>query len=104
MYKMPSGARFITASKKCINMQLSKHVTSAFKLYYSQIDAYHKKSILFQWEQNVLGTLWCLIKGEGRWNNQGARKITKTLISAGGGGGGEKAGGRENSPRCKRFF
>ena len=87
MYKMPSGARFITASKKCINMQLSKHVTSAFKLYYSQIDAYHKKSILFQWEQNVLGTLWCLIKGEGRWNSQGARKITKTLISAGGGRG-----------------
>ena len=45
MHKMPSGARFIIASKKCINKQLSKHVT-AFKLCYSQIDAYHKKRII----------------------------------------------------------
>ena len=43
MHKIPSGARFIVAGKKCINKQLSKHVTSAFKLCYSQIDAYHKK-------------------------------------------------------------
>ena len=53
--KIPSGARFIIASKKCINKQLSKYVTSAFKLCYSQIDAYHKKNILFQWGQNLLG-------------------------------------------------
>ena len=32
------------AGKKCINNQLSKHVKSAFKLCYSQIDAYHKKN------------------------------------------------------------
>ena len=38
MHKIPSGARFIIAGKKCINKQLSKHVTSAFK--------YHKKNIL----------------------------------------------------------
>ena len=44
-HKIPSGARLIIAGKKCINKQLSKHVTSAFKLCYSQIDAYHKKSI-----------------------------------------------------------
>ena len=43
MHKIPSGAKFIIAGKKCINKQLSKHVTSAFKLCYSQIDAYHKK-------------------------------------------------------------
>ena len=43
MHKIPSGARFIIAGKKYINKQLSKHVTSAFKLCYSQIDAYHKK-------------------------------------------------------------
>ena len=43
MHKTPSGARFAIAGKKCINKQLSKHVTSAFKLCYSQIDAYHKK-------------------------------------------------------------
>ena len=40
MHKIPSGAKFIIAAKKCIN---NKHVTLAFKLCYSQIDAYHKK-------------------------------------------------------------
>ena len=54
MHKIPSGARFIIASKKCINKQPSKHVTSAFKLFYSQIDAYDKKT-LFQWGQKLLG-------------------------------------------------
>ena len=43
MHKTPSGAGFIVAGKKRINKQLSKHVTSAFILCYSQIDAYHKK-------------------------------------------------------------
>ena len=46
MHKIPSSARFIIAGKKCVNNQLSKHVTSAFKLCYSQIDAYHKKHII----------------------------------------------------------
>ena len=54
MDKIPSGARFIIAGKKCINKQLNKHVTSAFKLCYSQIDAYYKKNILFQGDQNLL--------------------------------------------------
>ena len=43
MHKIPSGARFIVAGKKCINKQLSKHATSAFKQCYSKIGAYHKK-------------------------------------------------------------
>ena len=47
MYKIPSGARFIIAGKKCINKQLSKHVTLAFKLCYRQINAYHKKPYYF---------------------------------------------------------
>ena len=34
MHKIPSGARFIIVGKKSINKQLSKHVTSAFKLCY----------------------------------------------------------------------
>ena len=55
MHKLPSGARFIIAGKKCLNKQLSKHVTSAFKPCYSEIDAYHKKNISFQWGQNLLG-------------------------------------------------
>ena len=46
MPKIPSDARFIIAGKKCINKQLRKHVTSAFKLCYSRIDAYYKNSIL----------------------------------------------------------
>ena len=46
MHKTPSGARFIISDKESINKQLSKHVTSAFKLCYSQIDAYHKKNII----------------------------------------------------------
>ena len=35
MHKIPSGARLIIAGKKCVNKQLSKHVTFAFKLCYS---------------------------------------------------------------------
>ena len=35
MHKIPSAARFIIACKKCINKQLSKHVTLAFKLFWS---------------------------------------------------------------------
>ena len=46
MHKKQSGTRIIIAGKKCINRQLSKHVTSAFQLCYSQIDAYHKKHIV----------------------------------------------------------
>ena len=47
MHKIPSGARFIITDKKCINKQLSKHVTSAFKLCYSQMDLCHKKAYYF---------------------------------------------------------
>ena len=44
MHRAPSGARFIIAGKKCINKELSKHVTSTFKLCYSLIDAYHREA------------------------------------------------------------
>ena len=47
MHKIPSGGRFIIAGKKCLNKQLSKHITSGFKPCYSQIDAYHKKTYHF---------------------------------------------------------
>ena len=55
MHKIPFGAISIIAGNKCINKHLSKHVTSAFKLCYSQIDPYHKKNILFWEDQNLLG-------------------------------------------------
>ena len=45
MHKIPSGARFIIAGKKCINKQISKHVPSAFKLCYNQTDAFYKKTL-----------------------------------------------------------
>ena len=47
MYKIPSGASFTIVGKKCINKQLSRHVTSAFKLCYIQIDACHKNIYFF---------------------------------------------------------
>ena len=43
MHKIPSGAKFIIAGNKYIR-QLSKHVTSVFKLCYRQICTYHKKN------------------------------------------------------------
>ena len=48
MRNIPSGARFIIAGKKSINKLLNKHITTAFKLCYSQIDACHKKNILVE--------------------------------------------------------
>ena len=47
--KILPTARFIIAGKKCINKQLSKHVTSAFKLCYSQKNLYHKNKYYFNW-------------------------------------------------------
>ena len=48
MHKIPSGARFLIADKKSINKKLSKHIKSAFKLCYSQTDAYRKKIYYFR--------------------------------------------------------
>ena len=31
MHKIPSGAKFVAAGKKCINKQLNKHVTSSIQ-------------------------------------------------------------------------
>ena len=42
-HKIPSGAIFIIASKKCIIKQLSKHVTSAFKLCYAMMPITEKQ-------------------------------------------------------------
>ena len=55
MHKIPSGARFIIAGKKCINKQLSTNFTSAFKLCYSQTDAYHKKKHIILMGPILLG-------------------------------------------------
>ena len=40
MHKNPIGYRFIIASKTCTNKELSKHVTSAFKLFHMALESY----------------------------------------------------------------
>ena len=55
VHKIPSGARFIIGGMKCIKRQLRKHVTSAFKLCYSHIDAYHKKKRIILVRQKSFG-------------------------------------------------
>ena len=47
-HKKPYGTRFIVASKQCSTKQLSKSVSSAFKLMYNQIENFHKKSKFLQ--------------------------------------------------------
>ena len=73
MHKILSGARIVIAGKNCINKQLTKHVKSAFKLCYSQIDAYHKKTYLsgtkiFWVIQNNSFSLECINKISKRKN------------------------------------
>ena len=41
MHKDPIGFRYIIASKKCTNKELSKHITSVFKLFNKAIESYH---------------------------------------------------------------
>ena len=55
MCKIPSGARFIIAGKKGSDKQLSKPVTSAFKLWFSQRDAYHVKIYYFSGAKTFWG-------------------------------------------------
>ena len=44
MHKNPVGSRFIIASKKCSMKPLPKAVFNVFKLIYSQIENFHRKS------------------------------------------------------------
>ena len=43
-HKQPSGKIFIIASKQCSTKSLSKAVSSAFKLIYTQVENFHKKA------------------------------------------------------------
>ena len=56
MHKKPSGARFIIAGKKCVNKKITKHITSAFKLCFKQVESYHKKSHYYSWTK----TFWVI--------------------------------------------
>lgn len=43
-HKTPSGKRFIIASKQCSTKPISKAVSNAFKLIYTQVENFHKKA------------------------------------------------------------
>ena len=47
MHKNPIKARFIVASPNCSIKPLSKAITSAFRLFYRQIESYNNKSRYF---------------------------------------------------------
>ena len=47
MHKNPIKARFIVASPRCSIKPLSQAITSAFRLFYKQIEAYNHKSRFF---------------------------------------------------------
>ena len=47
LHKTPIKSRFIIASKKCSVKQLSKDVTSIFKLAYNQIERYNQKTSFY---------------------------------------------------------
>ena len=47
MHKNPIGSRFIIASKNCSTKPLSKIISSAFKLIYRQVEAFHTNSKYF---------------------------------------------------------
>jgi hypothetical protein len=48
MHKNPIGSRFIIASKNCSTKPLSKIISSAFKLIYRQVEAFHTNSKFFE--------------------------------------------------------
>ena len=56
LHKTPSKSRFIIASKQCSMKQLSKDVTSIFKLAYNQIERYNHKANTF----SGIKTFWVI--------------------------------------------
>ena len=47
MHKTPVGARFIIASKKCSVKNISKNVSSVFKLFFRQLQSYWDKTFKY---------------------------------------------------------
>ena len=56
MHKIPSKARFIVAAPVCSIKQLSKVVTTAFKIFFKQIEKYNKISSFF----SGVNTFWII--------------------------------------------
>ena len=55
-YKIPSKARFIVAVPQCSIKPLSKHITSALKMFYHEIEHYNKKATF----SSGVNTFWCI--------------------------------------------
>ena len=64
MHKTPVGARFIIASKKCSIKDISKNISSVFKLFFRQLQNYWDKTFKYTLMQNqrVLNTSKLLFK------------------------------------------
>ena len=60
MYKNPTKFRFIIAAPKCAIKPLSKSIISIFKLFYSQIETYNKKSHFY----SGVKTFWIVQNNE----------------------------------------
>ena len=66
MHKNPSKSRFIVAAPKCSIKPLSKAITSAFKLFYRQIESYNNKCRFF----SGINTFWVI---------QNSRQVTEAI-------------------------
>ena len=60
LHKTPIKERFIIASQKCTVKQLSKDVTSIFKLAYNQVENYNQKASKF----SGINTFWVIQNSE----------------------------------------
>ena len=60
MHKNPAKFRFIIAAPKCAIKPLSKSITAIFKLFYSQIETYNKKSHFY----SGIKTFWVVQNNE----------------------------------------
>ena len=60
MHKNPVKFRFIIAAPKCSIKPLSKSVTAIFKLFFSQIETYNKKSHFY----SGVKTFWVVQNNE----------------------------------------
>ena len=47
MHKTPIGARYIVASKECSTKPLTKVISNVFKMIYSHVENFHKKSFFY---------------------------------------------------------
>ena len=72
-HKNPTKFRFIIAAPACSMKPLAKHITSIFKLFYRQIESFHKKGAYF----TGVNSFWCIL------NNYPIRNVLRKINSRG---------------------